>query len=156
MLCVKQKSCECQFCSHEFDPTRIQTRVYSFRGGRSTTRPLELCLITFHSFYFMIKFLFYDLNLNFIIQVYLLALHRNDKFYREQNINISFCKNRIKAKFTTPILTKFEKVLHIVKFKEVIAKTLYKKQSMGIINLKHPNLHKYRFVHCQSAQPILP
>ena len=35
MLSVKQGSCEYQFYSHWFDPTRNQTRVYSSRDRRS-------------------------------------------------------------------------------------------------------------------------
>ena len=35
MLSVKQGSCEYQFQSHWFDPTRNETRVYSSRDGRS-------------------------------------------------------------------------------------------------------------------------
>ena len=35
MLNVKQRSCEYQFYSHWFDPTRNQTRVYNCRGGLS-------------------------------------------------------------------------------------------------------------------------
>ena len=43
MLSVKQGSCEYQFSSHWFDPTRNQTQVYSSRDGRSIpTRPSEL------------------------------------------------------------------------------------------------------------------
>ena len=35
MLRVKQASCEYQFQSHWFKPTRNQTRVYSYKGRRS-------------------------------------------------------------------------------------------------------------------------
>ena len=36
MLSIKQESCEYQFYSHWFDPTRNQTQVYSSRNIRST------------------------------------------------------------------------------------------------------------------------
>ena len=45
MLRVKQGSCEYQFKSQWFDPTRNQTRVYSSRGGRcifAGAKPLTL------------------------------------------------------------------------------------------------------------------
>ena len=45
MLSVKQGSCEYQFCSHWFDPTRNQTRVCSSRDRRSIPLGHLSCLI---------------------------------------------------------------------------------------------------------------